>query len=54
MYLINAKDLPTVVRLINRLPDGYLNKGNMYDGFYEVLSESELEKIWSVGIFEEV
>lgn len=54
MYLINAEDLLTVVKLINRLPDGYIKNGDMYDGLYKVLSESELKKISSIGIFEEV
>lgn len=50
MYLISAKDLYTVVTLINRLPDRYLKNGNLYDGVYNTLSKDELEKICSRGI----
>lgn len=54
MYLIKAKDLYTVVKLIDRLPSRYIKNGNMYDGVYE-LSGNERVRIYTAGIiFEEV
>lgn len=50
MYLISAKNIYTVVTLINRLPDRYLKNGNLYDGVYNTLGKDELEKICSRGI----
>lgn len=54
MYLIKAKDLYTVVKLIDRLPVRYIKNGNMYDGVY-ALSGNERVRIYTAGInFEEV
>lgn len=50
MYCISAKDLTTVVKLINRLPDRYIKNGNLYDGVYNQLSKDELKEICSRGI----
>ena len=50
MYVISARDLPTVVTLIGRLPDRYVENGNLYDGVYNKLSPTELEQSCSRGI----
>lgn len=44
MYLISANDLYTVVCLIHRLPDRYI------DGVYNELTRAELKAICSRGI----
>lgn len=49
MYLIKAKDLYTVVKLIGRLPVRYIKNGNMYDGVY-ALSGNERLRIYKAGI----
>ena len=49
MYLISAKDLYTVVTLIERLPDRYLRNRNLFDGVYNMISKDELKKSCSRG-----
>ena len=50
MHVISARDLPTVVTLIGRLPDRYVKNENLYDGVYNKLSPTELEQTRARGI----